>query len=109
MKYSDDTYGNEVAGIYDSWYSEVDNHAIERLTELTGDGRALELGIGTGRIAVPLAARGVRVEGIDASPAMVERLRAKPGGAQINVSLGDFSDVQVEGSFRLIYVVFNTL
>ena len=59
MKYSDDTYGNEVASVYDGWYSEVDRHAIDRLAELTGDGKALELGVGTGRIALPLAARGV--------------------------------------------------
>jgi SAM-dependent methyltransferase len=70
---------------------------------------ALELAIGTGRIALPLAARGVRVDGIELSPAMVERLRAKPGGDQLSVTIGDFADVPVEGSYPLIYLVFNTL
>ena len=69
----------------------------------------LELAIGTGRIALPLAARGVRVDGIDLSTAMVDRLRAKPGGAELPVTIGDFADVAVEGRYRLVYVVFNTL
>jgi SAM-dependent methyltransferase len=67
------------------------------------------LAIGTGRIALPLAARGVRVDGIDISPPMVEQLRAKPGGNQITVTIGDFADVAVPGSYQLIFVVFNTL
>ena len=69
----------------------------------------LELAIGTGRIALPLAARGVRVDGIDLSTAMVDRLRAKPGGDELHVTIGDFADVAVEGRYRLVYVVFNTL
>ena len=72
-------------------------------------GRVLELAIGTGRVALPLAARGIRVEGLDASAAMVERLRAKPGGAAIPVTIGDMAQLPVEGSFRLVYLVFNTL
>src|SRR5262245_59798523 len=72
-------------------------------------GNALELAIGTGRIALPLAARGVEVHGIDFSAPMVERLRAKPGGERISVTMGDFADVGVTGRFRLVYVVFNTL
>jgi hypothetical protein len=68
----------------------------------------VELGIGTGRIALPLAARGVDVRGVDASPQMVARLRAKPGGATIPVMIGDFGDLAVEGRFALVYVVFNT-
>src|SRR5207244_9997396 len=69
---------------------------------------ALELGTGTGRVALPLAANGVRVHGIDSSEPMVAQMRAKPGGAQIPVTSGDFADVPVEGTYRLIYVVFNT-
>ncbi len=102
-----------------------DEAAAERYDELTrrGDeaetvlfletlargGPALELAIGTGRIALPLAARGIRVDGIDFSPAMVAKLRAKPGGDQLEVTMGDFADVAVSGSYRLIYIVFNTL
>jgi SAM-dependent methyltransferase len=76
---------------------------------MAGGGRVLELAIGTGRIALPLAARGVDVDGIDIAPAMVAKLRAKPGGEQISVTMGNFADVPVAGSYRLIYVVFNTL
>lgn len=79
------------------------------LERLAGGGPALELAIGTGRIALPLAARGIRVDGIDFSPAMVARLRAKPGGEAIAVTMGDFADVPVQGAYRLIFVVFNTL
>ena len=78
------------------------------LADLAGAGRALELGIGTGRVALPLAARGVAIHGIDVSEAMVARLRAKPGGEAIPVTIADFASVPVEGRFRLIYVVFNT-
>ena len=79
------------------------------LEELARGGPALELAIGTGWIALPLAARGIRVDGIDLSPAMVARLRAKPGGEQISVTIGDFADVPVPGTYRLIFVVANTL
>ncbi|HEX6819279.1 MAG TPA: class I SAM-dependent methyltransferase, partial [Ktedonobacterales bacterium] len=79
------------------------------LRRLAGEGLALELAIGTGRVALPLAATGVRVDGVDFSPGMVARLRDKPGGDQLAVSMGNFADVPVEGSYRLIYVVFNTL
>jgi SAM-dependent methyltransferase len=68
----------------------------------------LELAIGTGRIGLPLARRGVRVDGVDLSEPMVARLRAKPGGADLSVTMGDFADVPVEGTYRLVYVVFNT-
>ena len=81
---------------------------VDALATLAGRGRVLELGIGTGRVALPLAARGVNVEGIDISPAMVERLRAKPGGADITVTIGSFEDVSVVGRFELVYVVYNT-
>ncbi len=82
--------------------------AVTLLKELAGPGPALELGIGTGRIALPLAARGLRVDGIDLSPAMVDQLRARPGGDQLAVTVGDFAEVPVAGVYRLIYVVFNT-
>jgi SAM-dependent methyltransferase len=77
--------------------------------ELAGDGRALELGIGTGRIALPLAARGVPVHGIELSKAMVARLRAKPGGEGIGVTIGDYTTARVDGTFRLAYLIFNTI
>jgi len=83
--------------------------AVDFLAELAGDGAALELGIGTGRIALPLSARGVRVAGIDLSEAMVARLRAKPGAEQIEVAIGDFATTTVDGTFSLAYLVFNTI
>jgi SAM-dependent methyltransferase len=83
--------------------------AIDFLADLAGDGLALELGIGTGRIALPLSARGVPVAGIDLSPDMVAQLRAKPGSDAIDVTIGDFSTAVVPGSFRLAYLVFNTI
>jgi SAM-dependent methyltransferase len=79
------------------------------LEQLAGGGPALELAIGTGRIALPLAGRGVHVDGIDFSPAMVAKLRAKPGGDEISVTMGNFADVPVQGTYRLIFLVFNTL
>lgn len=110
--YDPSTYGDRIAEIYDEvlpdWVAAETGRAVDFLAALAGPGPALELGIGTGRIALPLAARGVAVEGIDASPAMVARLRAKPGGDGIPVTVGDFADVGVEGNFRLIFCVFNT-
>lgn len=106
--YQEDTYGERIADIYDEWYSAYDQTAITTLSELAGDGPVLELGIGTGRIALPLQNKGLSVQGIDASPAMIAKLRAKPGGADIPVTVGDFADVAVEGQFSLIYVLFNT-
>jgi SAM-dependent methyltransferase len=88
---------------------EVVEPVVEFLAELAGDGRALELGIGTGRIALPLAQRGVSVHGIELSKAMVARLRAKPGGEDIGVTIGDFSSTTVEGMFSVAYLVFNTI
>jgi SAM-dependent methyltransferase len=82
---------------------------VDVLAELATGGRALELGIGTGRIALPLASRGVPVHGIDMSRAMVARLRAKPGGDAIGVTIGDFATAQADGSFRVAYLVFNTI
>jgi SAM-dependent methyltransferase len=111
---SEDYFGESVAECYDqelgSWGEpEVVGPAVDLLAELARGGAALELGIGTGRIALPLAARGVRVHGIDLSEAMVARLRAKPGGDAIGVTIGDFATSRVEGTFSLAYVVFNTI
>lgn len=82
---------------------------VEFLTRLAGPGPALELAIGAGRIALPLAARGLRVDGIDFSPEMIAQLRAQPGGEHLAVTQGNFADVEVPGTYRLIYLVFNTL
>jgi SAM-dependent methyltransferase len=104
------SFGEETAEIYDDLSQRGDEPAtVAFLEQLAGGGPALELAIGTGRIALSLAARGLRVDGIELSPAMVAKLRAKPGGDRISVTIGDFADVPVEGSYRLIYVVFNTL
>ncbi len=108
--YCESTYGDLIADLYDELYGEMDPaQAVEMLAGLAGGGRALELGIGTGRVALPLSARGVQVEGIDTSEAMVARLREKPGGDAIKVHLGNFADVEVEGEFSLVYIPFTTL
>lgn len=106
--YSDETYGESVAGVYDEWHSAYDSHAIDTLAELAHGGRALELGIGTGRIALPLSAKGVEVHGIDAANSMISRLQAKSGSDRITVTQGNFADVPVTGKFELVYIVFNT-
>jgi SAM-dependent methyltransferase len=103
-------YGDRWAAVYDDHHKQMDpGPAVEFLAALAGDGQVLELAIGTGRVALPLAARGIRVEGVDASASMVDRLRAKPGGKSIPVTMGDMAQVAVNGSFRLVYLVFNTL
>ncbi len=96
------SFGEEVAEIYDDVQRGDELATVAFLEELARGGPALELAIGTGRIALPLAARGVRVDGIDLSTAMVAKLREKPGGDQISVAIGDFADVPVEGTYRLI-------
>ncbi len=106
--YSEETYGERIADVYDQWYSEFDPSAIQTLPELAQGERSLELGIGTGRIAVPLLKTGLSVHGIDASESMVAKLRAKPGGDRIPIKMGNFVEVSIEGQFTLIYVVFNT-
>jgi SAM-dependent methyltransferase len=83
--------------------------AVEFLTGLAGAGRALELAIGTGRVGLPLAQRGIEVDGIEASEKMVAKLRGKPGGDQITVTIGDMADVEATGPFSLVYLVYNTL
>ena len=103
-------YGDRWAAVYDDHYGHVDpGRAVEFLAGLARDGRVLELAIGTGRVALPLAARGISVQGVDASAAMVERLRAKPGGESVPVTIGDMAEVPVSGRFRLVYLIFNTL
>ena len=104
------SFNEAAAEAYDDVSQRGDEmEAVAFLEQLARDGPALELAIGTGRIAVPLADRGIRVDGIDFSAAMVAQLRAKPGGAQIAVTMGNFADVAVKGTYRLIYLVFNTL
>lgn len=105
-----DRYGQAWAEVYDSEHSHMvpADEQLELLARLAGDGQALELGVGTGRVALPLAARGVDVHGLDASPLMVAKLRAKPGGDALSVTIGDMADHAVPGPFRLVYVVFNT-
>ncbi|MEO8266437.1 MAG: class I SAM-dependent methyltransferase [Ilumatobacteraceae bacterium] len=106
---SANSFGEAVAESYDDEPRGDEVDAVSFLAALAGDGQALELAIGTGRVALPLAARGVPVDGIDISPAMVARLRAKPGGDALAVTIGDFAEVPVPGLYRLVYVVFNTL
>jgi SAM-dependent methyltransferase len=109
----DGYFDERVAATYDASGEVTERGDVEAavafLAALAGPGRALELGIGTGRIALPLAARGVPVHGIDLSKAMVAKLRAKPGGEDIGVTIGDFATTRVDRSFTLAYLVFNTI
>jgi len=110
----EDFFGEQVAERYDDPDSEMFapatvQPAVEVLAELAGDGAALELGIGTGRIALPLSRRGVPVHGIDLSPAMLAQLANKPGAERIGVTVGDFAHTRVPGEFTLGYLVFNTV
>jgi SAM-dependent methyltransferase len=110
----DGYFGERVAARYDDdaaalFGPDALDPIIDFLADLAGNECALELGIGTGRIALPLAQRGVQVHGIDLSEAMVAKLRAKPGGEDIGVSIGDFATTRVEGPFSLAYLVFNTI
>lgn len=100
------SFGEEVARLDPQRGDEED--AVAFLAERAGAGPALELAVGTGRIALPLAAQGVRVDGVDLAPAMVEQLRRKPGGDRIQVTLGDFADVPVDGRYALVFVVWNS-
>jgi len=112
----EDYFGEEIAAAYDGdpehdpmFAPDAIDPVVDFLAECARGGAALELGIGTGRIALPLSARGVPVHGIDLSEAMVARLRAKPGGERIPVAIGDFATTRVEGTFTLAYVVYNTI
>ena len=109
MGYTASTYGDRIANVYDEFNRPIDvSESVDILAQLAAGGRALELGIGTGTFALPLADRGVEVHGVDSSSAMVDRLRAKKGGEAMPVTIGDFADVEVEGSFSLVFVVSNT-
>ena len=109
-----DYFGEDVAARYDDSTGEYFDEAViestvDFLAEHAGDGAALELGIGTGRIALPLARRGIRVHGIDLSTAMVAKLKEKPRADAVGVTIGDFATTQVDGTFSLAYLVFNTI
>ena len=110
----EDHFAGEVAARYDATLGhkgtpEELDPTVDLLAELAGDGAALELAIGTGRVALPLAERGVTVAGIELSPDMVDQLRAKPGGDGIDVVIGDMTSAELDGTFRLVYLVFNTI
>jgi SAM-dependent methyltransferase len=105
-----ETFGELNADEYDLLHNPgTTDSAVDLLSEYALPGRTLELAIGTGRVALPLVARGCRIEGIEASPLMVEKLRQKPGGHNIPVTVGDMSVVRAEGAFDFIFLIFNTL
>jgi SAM-dependent methyltransferase len=110
----EDHFGEEVAARYDEasgarFDPAVLGPTVDVLAELAGDGAALELAVGTGRVALPLAARGVPVSGIELSTAMVDQLRAKDGAHLVDVTIGDMTTTRVDGSFRLVFLVYNTI
>ncbi len=110
----EDHFGERVAERYDEPYGHMADPAVVDslvgfLVDLAREGAALELGIGTGRIALPLSRRGIRVHGIDLSEAMVARLHAKPGAERIDVTIDDFATTKVEGTFSVAYLVANTI
>jgi SAM-dependent methyltransferase len=112
--HDDGYFGESVAATYDAdsaerFHAAMLEPAVDFLAGLAGSGSALEFAIGTGRIALPLAQRSVPVHGIDLSNAMVARLREKPGAEDIGVTIGDFATTRVDGSFSLVYLVFNTI
>lgn len=114
MHDADGYFGKDVAARYDDPASEMFDPAVveetvDVLADIAGGGRVLELGIGTGRIALPLAGRGVSVHGIELSRAMVDQMRAKPGGDTIDVTIGDFATTKADGTFSLAFLVFNTI
>lgn len=108
--YDESSYGDGMAEVYDDWYaSPPDTQAcVERLASLAAGGRVLELGAGTGRLAIPLAERGLEVHALDGSPDMLERLAAKPGGAQVSLHVGDMAGTLPDGPFALVFVAVNT-
>jgi Methyltransferase domain len=110
--YAAPTYGDRIADVYDERYEDLfaedTARAVTFLRELAGDGPALELGIGTGRVAIPLSDAGVEVHGIEASEAMLAVLRAKPGAERVPTTLGSFADFSLPTRFRLVYAVFST-
>jgi SAM-dependent methyltransferase len=111
---SEDHFDERIAKRYETYWANlfdpaVVDPAVDFLAELAGTGPALELGIGTGRIALPLSRRGIRVHGIELSPAMVAELQAKPGAAEIGVTIGDFATTRVAGTFTLAFLLRNTI
>jgi SAM-dependent methyltransferase len=109
--YDDQTYGDAFADVYDDWYEDLGDldATVGTLARLAGDGPVLELGVGTGRVAVPLAATGLEVHGVDTSEAMLARLRARPDGHWVHVRRADMVDGLPLGPFRLVFVAYNTL
>ncbi len=111
--YDDASYGDSFADVYDEWYhgiSDVDatTRALVELTDAAGGDRVLELGVGTGRLAIPLATAGLEVHGLDSSERMLQQLVAKEGGAQVKCHLGDMVDEMPDGPFALVFVAYNT-
>ena len=107
-----DFFGEEVAERYDGgpmFSPDVLDPTVDFLAALAGNGAAVEFGIGTGRVALPLAQRGVPVQGIDLSEAMVAKLREKSGAEHVLTTIGDFATTRLDGSFSLVYLVFNTI
>src|SRR5690349_20122518 len=102
-------FGRQWAAAYDATSNPDPAAAVDFLAGIADGGPVLELAIGTGRVALPLAARGLTVDGVEASPEMVAKLRAKPGGADLDVVIGDMADVPVAGPYPLVYLVYNTL
>jgi SAM-dependent methyltransferase len=115
VEHDDGYFDERVAAVYDTdedreeFSAEDIDATVEFLAELAGEGPALEFGIGTGRIALPLARRGIPTQGIDLSRAMVARLKAKSGGDDVPVTIGDFATTSVQGPFRLVYLICNTI
>ncbi|MFG1924432.1 class I SAM-dependent DNA methyltransferase [Cryptosporangium sp. NPDC048952] len=114
MTDDDGYFGAAIAATYDDptsddFHPDVIAAIADTLADLAGNGRALEFAVGTGRIALPLAERGIHVDGIELSRAMVDKLRAKPGAASIGVTVGDMTTTRVDGRYDLVYLVFNTI
>lgn len=109
--YDPGAYGRAMADEYDSLYQAVPetDEAVARLARLSEGGPVLEMGIGTGRLALALQARGIEVAGIEGSPEMVDQLRAKPGGSDIPVTLGNFADAEVDGQFTVVVLALHTI
>jgi SAM-dependent methyltransferase len=108
--YHDQSYGDGFADVYDDWYADITDVDVSTaaLAGLAAGGRVLELGVGTGRLAIPLAVTGVEVHGLDTSTAMLERMAAKPGGERVHTHVGDMVDGLPDGPFALIFVAYNT-
>ena len=111
--YNDSSYGDGFADVYDEWYhgiSDIDTTigTLVELVQAAGGGRVLELGVGTGRLAIPLAAAGVEVHGLDSSDLMLQQMAAKQDGSDVHVHLGDMVDDMPDGPFALAFVAYNT-